>query len=428
MTISGVTASAVSALTANAARVAAVADNVANVGTVGFKATEVRTTTLVTKQGAGVGFAPGGVQTVARPSVAVQGVLESTNSPTDLAVAGNGLFPVEGPAGGGLLFTRAGAFSPDGDGFLANTAGFRLLAFPTDAAGQPTGSTLQPVTLDRVGGTAAPTTRLGIGANLPADAAVGDRVSVGARVRDSLGNALDVTLTFRKSGPNRHTLTIGDPVVAAGGAVAGPAAEGGAGGPPFAVDVVFNGDGSLQGFDVDQDGVVDGGTPPALHVGPLSTGGADLDIALDLGSAGGFDGLTQFSGGFTLGFIDADGARFGTVSGVAIGGDGLVTALFGNGESRPIYRIPLATFTNPNGLRAQTGNAFAETAASGPALLGTPGRGGAGTVQAGALEQSNVDLAGEFANLIQARVAYGFAVAVLRTAEEMLSALLDIRA
>ncbi|MCH8835214.1 MAG: hypothetical protein IH925_04645 [Proteobacteria bacterium] len=65
MTISGVTASAVSALTANAARVAAVADNVANVGTVGFKATEVRTTTLVTRQGAGGGFAAGGVQTVA---------------------------------------------------------------------------------------------------------------------------------------------------------------------------------------------------------------------------------------------------------------------------------------------------------------------------------------------------------------------------
>ncbi len=66
MTISGVTASAVSALTANAARISAVADNVANVGTVGFKATQVRTTTLVTKQGAGVGFAPGGVQTVVR--------------------------------------------------------------------------------------------------------------------------------------------------------------------------------------------------------------------------------------------------------------------------------------------------------------------------------------------------------------------------
>ena len=65
MTISGVTASAVSALTANAARVAAVADNVANVGTVGFKATEVRTTTVVTRQGAGGGFAAGGVQTVA---------------------------------------------------------------------------------------------------------------------------------------------------------------------------------------------------------------------------------------------------------------------------------------------------------------------------------------------------------------------------
>ena len=65
MTVSGVTASAVSALTANAARVAAVADNVANVGTVGFKATQVRTTTVVTRQGAGGGFAAGGVRTVA---------------------------------------------------------------------------------------------------------------------------------------------------------------------------------------------------------------------------------------------------------------------------------------------------------------------------------------------------------------------------
>lgn len=425
MTISGVTASAVSALTANATRVAAVADNVANVGTVGFKATAVRTTTLVTGQGAGGGFAAGGVRTVARPSVAVQGVLESTSSATDLAVAGDGLFPVEGPAGG-RLFTRAGAFSPDGDGFLANTAGFRLLAFPTDGAGQPTGSTLEPVNLDRVGGTAAPTTRLGLGANLPANAAVGDSVDVTARVRDSLGNAVDLTLTFRKVGPNRHTLTIGDPVAA--GAVAGTAREGGAGGPPFAVDVVFNGDGSLRGFDTDQDGTVDGGTPPILHVDGLSTGGADLDIALDLGSAGGLDGLTQFSGGFTLGFIDSDGARFGTVSGVDISSDGSVTALFDNGERRAIYQIPLATFANPDGLQAKTGNVFAETAASGQALLGTPGSGANGTVQAGALEHSNVDLAGEFANLIQASVAYGFAVAVLRTADEMVRTLLDIKA
>ena len=65
MTVFGVTASAVSALTANAARVAAVADNVANVGTVGFKATQVRITTVVTRQGAGGGFAAGGVRTVA---------------------------------------------------------------------------------------------------------------------------------------------------------------------------------------------------------------------------------------------------------------------------------------------------------------------------------------------------------------------------
>ena len=268
MTISGVTASAVSTLTANAARVAAAADTVANVGTDGVKATEVRTTTVVTRQGVG------GVHTVAHPSVAVQGVPASTNSPTDLAVAG---------------------------------------------------------------------------------------------------------------------------------------------------------DGSLRGFDTNRDGTVDGGTPPILHVDGLSTGGADLDIALDLGSAGGLDGLTQFPGGFTPGFIDIDGALFGTVSSVAIAGDGSVTALFDNGERQAVYEIPLATFADPDGLQARTGNVFAETAASGQALLETPGSGGAGTVQAEALEQSNADMAGDFANLIQARVAYGFTVAVLRPTDGTFRARLDIR-
>jgi len=425
MSLTAALASAVSLLTHIGSRVAASADNVANATTPGYKAREVRATTV-----AGGGSAGGGVRGVVRQSVSVQGLLQASSAPTDLAIAGNGLFPVRGgpTPQDTVRFTRAGGFAVNKEGVLANDAGFELLAYPTNAAGQVTSQTLQPVNPGRVGGTAQATTNLTVAANLPAGAALGDQFTVGAQFRDSLGNELEATLTFQKTGTNRYTLTIGDPALAGTGAAVGSAGEGAPGGPAYSVDVVFNGDGSLQGVDANQDGIVDAATPPDLSVAGLLTGASDLSVALNLGNAGGVDGLTQFDGPFTLGAVSADGAAFGTVSGVAVGPDGTVTALFDNGERRPIYRVPVATFTNPDGLREVTGNAFEATDASGAPLFGTAGTGGAGTVQAGALEQSNVDLATELTRQIEARAVYGAGLATVRTADEMLKDLLDIKA
>ncbi len=96
--------------------------------------------------------------------------------------------------------------------------------------------------------------------------------------------------------------------------------------------------------------------------GAASIDGVDAAlITLDFGSAGEADGITQLSAEFTPNFIEQNGARFGVYSGVTISADGVVSALFDNGERRPIYRLPLVTFANPDGLDAKTGNVWSTT-------------------------------------------------------------------
>jgi flagellar hook protein FlgE len=428
MSIGGILSSAVSGLQAGATRVAAAADNVANVQTAGYKSVEVHGRTLVTGQTSTAAYSAGGVQALPRQTVSVQGLLQGTQSVLDLGIAGAGFFVVAGPGAtdalGDISYTRAGSFRPDKDGFLANAAGFRLLAHPTDAAGVAVGG-LQAVDLDRLAGTAEATTQVRLGANLPAGAAVGVSERAGALVHDSLGTGINVSLVFTKVDTNRFTLTIADPQVAAGGGVAGTAAR--ADGGPYAIDVFFNGDGTLAGFDLDGDGVADSAAPPGLAVGGLTTGGDDLAISLDLGQAGGGDGLTQYAGPFSVVSVDADGARFGTVAAISVSGDGTIVATYDNGTSRPVYKIPLATFGNPDGLESVSGNAYLETAASGIAVVGDAGSAGAGTVEAAALEASTVDLGEQFAQMILAGHAYAAGIATLQAADRMTRELVDIK-
>ena len=110
-------------------------------------------------------------------------------------------------------------------------------------------------------------------------------------------------------------------------------------------------------------------------------------------------------------------------SGVQIDESGVVTALFDNGETRPIAILPLATFANPNGMEALTGNAWIETDSSGQALLKRAGTNGAGEISSNALESSTVDLATEFSNMIVTQRAYSAATKIITTADEMLDEL-----
>lgn len=146
-------------------------------------------------------------------------------------------------------------------------------------------------------------------------------------------------------------------------------------------------------------------------------------IKLDMGNVGTNDGLTSLSGSFNTNYIKQDGAKFGSYAGVSVGEDGVVTALYDNGETRPIAILPIATFSNPNGMSALTGNAWIETDFSGQALLKMASTNGAGKVEANSLEQSNVDLATEFANMIITQRAYSAATKIITTANDMLDEL-----
>jgi flagellar hook protein FlgE len=154
--------------------------------------------------------------------------------------------------------------------------------------------------------------------------------------------------------------------------------------------------------------------------------GDGVKIKINMGEENVSTGLTNLSGGFSTSYINQDGATFGSYAGVTVGEDGIVTAVFSNGETRPIAIIPLATFVNANGMEALNNNVWIATTESGNPLLTKATTGGAGEIVSSALESSTVDLATEFSNMIVVQRAYSAAGKIMTTADEMLQELTNL--
>ncbi|MCW8917026.1 MAG: flagellar hook-basal body complex protein [Magnetovibrio sp.] len=221
MSLYGALFSGVSGLTAQSSAMGAISDNITNVSTIGYKGTTVNFQTLVTKQTSSTFYSAGGVQSSPRQQTDVQGLLQSSTSSTDIAISGNGFFVVNESNTPGVsdpyLFTRAGSFIQDDEGFLKNAQGYYLQGWPTDASGTvvPANSALtvtnqniistdylESINLNRVGGTAAATSTVAIGANLPAtgaDAEAGDTHKTDIEFFDSLGTANNMSVVYTKS-------------------------------------------------------------------------------------------------------------------------------------------------------------------------------------------------------------------------------------
>ena len=122
-----------------------------------------------------------------------------------------------------------------------------------------------------------------------------------------------------------------------------------------------------------------------------------------------------------------DGAIFGAFAGVEVGPDGFVSARFSNGVVRQIYQIPIATVANPNGMASVGGASFQVTENSGAFTMNAPGRGAAGSVAANSVENSNVDIATEFSNLIITQRAYSASSRIITTADEMLAEAIQMK-
>lgn len=434
MSIFGAMFSGVSALNAQSQSLGMISDNISNVDTVGYKGSVSRFATLVTTAASKTTYSPGGVQSNTTQMIDKQGLLQSSTSATDIGIAGSGFFVVNGSNTPGLndefLYTRAGSFTTDKNGFLVNPSGQYLMGWPVDPTGTPTVgnltslSSLQAVTTAGINGQAVTTTTASLGANLPAAATTGDVENLTVKIYDSLGVEQNLQFTFTKNAAaNSWQLQVNNPTNASTGSVSGTTAFNGG----VQLNVIFNGDGTLAGYDTDNNGTVDTGTLPNIAISSWTSGANNSTIAANLGTQNGADGMTQYAQNFTTYFIDQNGVRFGTYSSVTIDKDGIVTALFDNGQTMPIFQLPIATFADPNALQSVNGNMYRETDTSGQALLNMAGTGAAGDVAPNALEASNIDIANEFTNMIVTQRAYSAAAKIITTSDEMLNELIQIK-
>jgi flagellar hook protein FlgE len=422
----------VSGLNAQSNAMATVADNITNVNTVGYKAVDSQFVSLVTDGRTDQTYTAGGVQLAPRQLISKQGLLQASSGTNDLGIEGNGFFVTRAnsPTGETVAYTRAGAFAPDDAGYLKNSAGYYLQGWKLDASGNFANngsvSNLQAVRLSDLSGSAMPTTKIELRANLQSTTPgfagtynAGEMASGAAtpafsqllQVYDGQGNPHDLTLGVVRTDANtwqaevyanpKTDVTATDGLLASG-------------------TLKFKPDGSLDAAN----------SSPALFgaISPSWTNGAaSQPIKLDLGSDGGMNGFTQFASASGTIAKNINGGLAGNVASVDISKAGVVSAVFADGTKRAVFQLPLATFANPDGLTRLPGNGFTVSGESGNMLLNAAGTVGAGTVQEGVLEQSNVDLAGEFTNMIRFQRAYSASSKIITTVDEMLQEISNLK-
>ena len=217
------------------------------------------------------------------------------------------------------------------------------------------------------------------------------------------GQAHALTLTFERQDGNEWNLnaTIPD----ADGTVVTGTIEG----------ILFNDDGTLQSLS---------GSPNLEFL--FSGISENQTITLDFGTAGTFDGLTQFGDTETAFAESQDGFAPGSLTSIFIDPDGTIQGAYSNGRIEAINQISMATFSNPGGLIRTGSNLFEVSANSGTPVVGNPGEGGRGVVRSGVLEVSNVDTSQEFVNLIIAQRGFQVNSRVITTTDTMLQELISI--
>lgn len=393
----------------------------ANASTVGYKELTTNFKTLVTNPYSSSSLNTGGVVVSSIQHVDLQGLIESSDTSTNIAIDGNGYFVVTNTAdSNSFYYTRAGSFSTDDEGYLVNENGYYLQGWPVDSDGNLVNgsgsvSSLETINLNSISGAAQATSTIEMVANLPADAAVGDTFTTSSEIYDLLGVSHTIEYTWEKTNSNEWELSVSNPTLGSDSTDKSGTLTG------SPITITFDSDGNLDSTSPD---------PVTLSITAWETGASDSTITLDLGTSGRTDGLSQFSSEdgdpqVSVTSVNQDGLQFGDLASVSIQSDGLVIATFDNGMSRTVYQIPLASFNNPNGLQLVSGNAYLATVDSGTYTLNVPGYGGTGSINGSSLEASTVTTSEELTDMIVAQQAYSAASQVISTSQDMFDALIS---
>jgi flagellar hook protein FlgE len=452
-----------SGLNATSKNLEVIGNNIANASTYGAKSSRAEFADVYASamNGAGtnnigIGVTLGGVS-----QQFTQGNIATTDNPMDLAINGAGFFQVS-DGKNPTMFTRNGQFKVDRSGFIVNSDGNKLLGYPANGAGTILPGQAVPLQMPTAGIAPSKTDDISIEMNLdarlattnpttianaesaaaaaaaaadPADtalaaaaaakaaaataAAAGPQIDMSnpdtynnatsLTVYDAKGQDVALTYYFQKTGTDTW-----DVYVTANDT---PLATDANGNPAPSTQIVFPSNGGK----------------PTTPAGPVTlnipsttstAGGTTLPIggvSFDLSSA------TQYGSAFGVTDLAQNGYAAGQLVGVQVEDNGIVTARYSNGQSKPAGQVEIATFRNPQGLQPMGNNLWASTYATGDPIVGVPGDGSLGALQSGALEESNVDMTAELVNMITAQRIYQANAQTIKTEDSILQTLVSLR-
>lgn len=415
----------VSGLAASGAGMNVVSDNISNAGTNGFKASraEFQDVLAVSLKGieGGDQFGAGTKLAHIKPMM-TQGDVARTESITDLAIQGDGFFKVKAPFGNG--FTRDGSMHFNKEGELVNGDGYKVLGFKANEDGVLTNKEGEI----KLGNTTIPaqaTEKVKLSMNLDSRVSVKEfdpnnpeetsNFSSSITVYDNVGTARLVTAYYNKTADNNWTYRIMADGADAQGGQAGTMVEMAQG------QLVFNDKGQLQ-EEIE--------TSNSFNFNKGAQQGQKIAFSWGESIAEGGDGTdasTQYGSGSAVARHTQDGASAATLGSLSFNDDGILTAVYDNGETRDIAQIAIAKFDNNEGLFKMGKNLFKESKNSGQPAMGKPGEAGRGQVLSKSIELSNVDIASEFVNLMTSQRNFQANAKTISTADKMMQEIFRIK-
>lgn len=430
-----------SGLSAASRNLDVIGNNIANSDTIGAKSIRAEFADLYASalnrenndNRGGVGI---GVQVVGTAQDFSQGNIKTTTNPLDLAISGGGFFQVA-RSDGSTAYTRNGEFKLDKSGYVVTSGNENLMGFKYDTQGRvvTTAEKLQVQSSGQVGGTT--TSTAGVRVNLDAKSApfvpatggtaFDQNVATAMTVYDSLGTSSPMRVYFTKgANPNEWHVN----------AHVGLGTVTDANTPRIGTLNFNPATGALSGA---TDGTGAALTDYKLKVNiPAPAGSvanpaavppvfADANGVLVTEALVDFASSSQHSTSFVVNELSQNGFASGEFTGLAVAADGTIKAKYSNGREDKVGQVMLASFTNPQGLSQLGGNLWSETVKSGQATRGSPGSGSLGSIQAAALEQSNVDLTAELVNMMVVQRSYQANVQTIKTQDQVITSLINMR-
>ncbi|HJW71225.1 MAG TPA: flagellar hook protein FlgE [Geothrix sp.] len=423
--------SGLSGLATNASALNVIGNNLSNINTVGFKGSsstfrDIFSASLggVSTQGNGNPIQFGlGVQVNSVSQDFSQSSFQGTGNALDMAIQGNGFFTLQTPDGR-QVFSRAGNFTRNNDGYLVASDGSNVMGWnqdPTTGAVN-TSASLARIRIDAGTTASASSTknfRLGVNLNastfdptstVPPTAPVAS-LTTPIQVYDSQGNSHNINIQYTKTGPNSwsYAASVDAPATIGSGATG---------------TLTFSTDGSLLS--------INGAAPVAGNnpvIGAINWGNGTTpqSITWDLVNSSGATNITQYAAASSTSSSFQDGYGAGTLRDLSVDQNGMLNGTFTNGQVISLAQVAISSFNNMNGLVQAGNNHWGQSLASGSPTIGLANQGGRGGVLGSNLELSNVDVAGEFTKLILSQRGYSANSRVVTTTDQMLQETLNLK-